>query len=335
VPILITCECGKQFQAGDENVGRRFACTECGRELVVPKVVADPYGAPLLYEGFEARTSGKAIASLVLGILSFFCSIFAAIPAVILGAMGLSDIGKSKGRLEGKGMAIAGIALGSVGSLLGIAISAALLLPLIQAGSQAAQRAQCINNLKQIGLAMHNFHDKENHLPPATIADARGNPGLSWRVALLPYLGLDSLYQQFKLDEPWDSPNNARLIAQIPPVYICPGDLSGTKGSTHYQAIVGSGSAFDQAPGNPISGFTDGTSNTLLVVEGTNAVPWTRPDDIDLATIAGSIGSRHPGGANALFADGSVRFLKTTINPVLLQALGTRNGGEVVSPISY
>jgi prepilin-type processing-associated H-X9-DG protein len=331
VPIEVTCQCGNIFRVGDEFLGRQVGCPACGRALLATKG-SDPW----LNEGTVPRTSGKSIASLVLGILSIFCLFFTGLPAIILGAMGLSEIGRSGGRVGGKGMAIAGIVLGSFGSLLTVfAVLIALLLPAVQAAREAARRAQCVNNLKQIGLACFNFVSREGNFPAAAITDPQGKPLLSWRVAILPYIEQDSLYKQFKLDEPWDSPNNLPLLSQMPKVYLCPSDAPSGEFTTRYQGIVGPGALFDGTQGIPISDITDGTSNTLLVVESDQPVPWSKPDDVDLATITASLGSRHPGGLNVLFADGSVRFLKTSISPVTLQALGTRKGGEVVGAGGY
>src|SRR2546421_2830108 len=91
-----------------------------------------------------------------------------------------------------------------------IAVLIALLLPAVQSAREAARRAQCTNNLKQIAIAMHNFHNQRSHFPAAAITDKQGQPLLSWRVAILPYLGDEeaALYQKFHLHEPWDSPHN-------------------------------------------------------------------------------------------------------------------------------
>ncbi len=336
MPILVTCECGKQFQAKDENVGRRFNCPNCDREVVVPKPDADAYFAPPIHGIAPTRTSGQAIASLVLGILSVIgCFFFTGLPAIILGALGLSSIGKSDRRLEGKGLAIAGIVTGSIGTLLMLPVLIALLLPAVQAAREAARRAQCVNNLKQIALAMHNYESINGHLPAAASVDSEGKPRLSWRVAILPLLGQQALYDQFKQDEPWDGPNNIRLLNQIPVVYRCPSDPVSSPTTTSYQAIVGAGTIFEGPDGVKISSITDGTSNTLLVVEAKTPVAWTKPDDVDLAQVTTAIGSRHPGGGNVVMADGSVRFLKSSINPVILKAMTTRAAGEVISPDAY
>ncbi len=348
MPILVTCQCGQQFQTRDENAGRIAKCPDCGRELVVPSGSKTPLGdefsapvSPLMPVG-EATTSGKAIASLVLGISSLIFCVFTGIPAIILGALGLGDIKRSMGRVKGSGMATTGIVFGAIGSSLTmIAVLIALLIPAVQAAREAARRSQCVNNLKQIGLAMHNYLSVNDTFPPAALTDANGRPLLSWRVAILPYIEQTSLYSQFHLDEPWDSPNNLPLARQMPRLYLCPshplGGLPDTN-QTSYRVLVGPQTIF---PGGnqavKISDVTDGTSNTLLVGETQSTVVWTAPDDLTMDPSQPMLGfsSNHSGGFNALFADGSVRFLKRSIVPKVLEALATRNGGEVIDPSSY
>ncbi len=334
--ILVKCECGQQFQTRDENAGRRAKCPDCGRELIVPKPVA--FGgeefAPL--DRSETVTSGKAIASLVLGICSLFCTLFTGIPAIILGALGLSDINSSHGRVKGSGMAITGIVLGALGST--VVLLVALLLPAVQAAREAARRSQCVNNLKQIGLAMHNYHSTWDCFPPAAITDENGKPLLSWRVAILPYLEQSSLYQQFHQDEPWDSPHNLPLASMMPMVYRCPSNPLIGPDETPYQVIVGPKTMF-RADFKPvkITDITDGTSNTIMAAEARRSVTWTAPDDTvhDPTVPMSGLGSLHPGGFNTLFADGSVRFIKMSIASTVLDALFTRNGGEVVGGGSF
>ncbi len=216
-------------------------------------------------------------------------------------------------------------------------VMVALLLPAVQAAREAARRAQCTNNLKQFGLAMHNYHSTFNHFPAAAITGDDGTPLLSWRVAILPYIEQAPLYEQFHLEEPWDSPHNKTLIDQMPPVYACP---SGTfqPGHTGYRVFVGAGAAFELTEPAGIQNFTDGTSNTLLVVEAEESVPWTKPEGIPFdpeANPSDQTGSKHPGGFNALFADGSVRFISDAVNEIVLKALITRAGSEVISADSY
>jgi hypothetical protein len=349
VAILVTCACGKQFQTGDEYAGRRARCPDCGRELIIPspgptsdvplepkQATDDEFASPGPY---ATKTSGKAITSLVLGLLSFICTIFTGIPAIIFGVLGLGDINRSKGRVQGKGLAITGIVLGGISStVVPILILVALLVPAVQAAREAARRTQCVHNLKQIGLAMHNYNSAYGCFPPAAITDARGKPLLSWRVAILPFLENQSLYRQFKLDEPWDSPRNKALLAQMPGVYRCPSDPPvSDRSTTRYQVPTGPGTLFEGDEGTSIFAITDGTSNTLLVVEAANPVPWTKPEDVRAGQDQPppALGSLHPGGVNALIADGSVRFLKKSVDPQVLRALTTKGGGEIIRADSY
>jgi hypothetical protein len=197
---------------------------------------------------------------------------------------------------------------------------------------KSAGRAQSANNLKQIVLAMHNYHSTYNNLPPAAIFGKDGKPLLSWRVIILPYIEQDDLYKQFHLDEPWDSDHNKKLLAQMPPVYAAPGRKGAT--DTHYQVFVGKGAAFEGKNGLPFASFTDGTSNTILVVEAAHAAPWTRPEDLpfDPAKPLPKLGGLFPGGFHAALADGSVRFVSDKITPQTLRSAITRNGGEVLGP---
>jgi prepilin-type processing-associated H-X9-DG protein len=224
------------------------------------------------------------------------------------------------------------------------AVLIALLLPAVQSAREAARRAQCTNNLKQMALAAFNYESAYGHFPAAAIAGKDGKPLLSWRVAILPFIEQNSLYQQFHLDEPWDSPHNKELISKMPQQYTCPSSIP-EPGMTHYQVLVGPpdkgkpGTAFqDPTKACRIADITDGTSNTLMVVEAKAAVPWTKPEDVPFdpgQPLLPSLGSNHAGGFNAALCDGSVRFLKLTINEIVLKALATRNGGEVISADSY
>jgi prepilin-type processing-associated H-X9-DG protein len=212
----------------------------------------------------------------------------------------------------------------------------ALLMPATTSAREAARRAQCTNNLKQMALAFHNFHSAENHFPPAAITDKDGKPLLSWRVAILPYLEQQDLYSKFHLDEPWDSPHNKALIPLMPATYACPSGMANQPHTTFYRVYTGKQTVFEGNEGQGIAGITDGTSNTLLVVEATAAVPWTKPDELRLdpdpeKPLPKFEGKNHPGGFNAAFGDGSVRFIKNSIDPVVLRALITRNGGEVIN----
>jgi prepilin-type processing-associated H-X9-DG protein len=212
----------------------------------------------------------------------------------------------------------------------------ALLLPAVQSAREAARRAQCVNNLKQIALAMLNYESANNAFPRPAIVGKDGKPLLSWRVAILPYIEQAALYNKFHLDEPWDSPHNMALIKEMPSAYLCPSRRNPEPGSTTYRVFVGKGAFFEKGQATTIANITDGTSNTIMVVEAGEAVPWTKPDsdlpfDPDAKASLYGAGSPHPGGLNAVMGDGSVRFLKNSISAEVFRALITRAGGEVVN----
>ncbi len=198
-----------------------------------------------------------------------------------------------------------------------------------------AQRADSINNLKQIGLALHAYHDTFRSLPAQATYSKDGKPLLSWRVAVLPFIEQDGLYREFKLDEPWDSPHNKKLLAKIPPVYA-PGFKTGAKveGGTFYQAFTGVGTAFEPKRKLRLVDFSDGTSNTLFVAEAPTLVPWTKPEDIAYAPDRAppKLGGYFGGDTNVVFADGSVRSLGKDIDPEMLHRLIVRDDGHVVDP---
>jgi prepilin-type processing-associated H-X9-DG protein len=203
-----------------------------------------------------------------------------------------------------------------------------------------SRRARCSAQLRHIGLAMCMYQEAHGQFPGPAILHRDGTPLLSWRVAILPQLGYRSLYERFHLDEPWDSPSNRALIAEMPPEFGCPAGQERQTGRTGYLVIVGPendglsvNTAFAPTRGAALHHFTDGTSNTILVLETNAFVPWTKPDDFHWAkgNPLPRLASPHGGGAHAVFADGAARFLTTAINPEILKALFTMNGGEVTS----
>lgn len=204
--------------------------------------------------------------------------------------------------------------------------------PLVQP-LEAAHRAQCKDNLKQIALAIHNHHDTFKRFPSAASSDKDGKPLLSWRVHLLPVLGQASLYEQFKLDEPWDSPHNFRLVFKMPAVFACPGG-NRKPGTTTYLGVSGEKAVFNGSQKIGFRDVTDGTSNTLMVVDAdySRAVTWTKPDDFTYSTdnpMQGLVG-HHSGGFQAVFCDGRVHYFPADITAETLNALFTKAGGEVV-----
>lgn len=215
----------------------------------------------------------------------------------------------------------------------GTGMMAALMLPAVQAAREAARRSQSSNNLKLIGLAMFNYHDAHRHFPAQAITDKEGKPLLSWRVQVLPFLEQQALYNQFHLDEPWDSEHNKKLIAQIPAVYRSPGS-EAEPGKANYVVPVGKGTIFGGEKSAGFPQITDGTSNTVLALEvdDKHAVIWTKPEDWQYNPKDPTAGLKQwPGGAiQLLFADGSVRAVMADVFKKLADRLLVMNDGQRV-----
>jgi RNA polymerase sigma factor (sigma-70 family) len=200
---------------------------------------------------------------------------------------------------------------------------------------EGAAREQSANNLKQIGLAFHDFHDAHNVLPLHAIYDKDGKiPLLSWRVAILPHIGEQALYDEFKLDEAWDSPHNKKLIAKMPAIYASPVAVKGAKeGMTYYQVFTGPDTPFDGIKEITFADIKDGTSNTLGVIEAKDPVIWTKPADLKLPKEKDklpAVGGMFKSGFNVLLFDGSVHFFRPNPPAAELRALVTPDGGEEV-----
>lgn len=189
-----------------------------------------------------------------------------------------------------------------------------------------------VNNLKQIGLAMHYYNETYQGFPPAAVCDKKtGRPLLSWRVAILPYIEQESLYKQFKLDEPWDSEHNLKLAKAMPKTYFHPNANKPDDDKTHYRLFYGKGAAFELNNLSTLSSIADGTSNTIMVVETEEPVVWTNPNDLvfdprkplpKMLTIDGKF--------SAVFCDGSVQTFKVPIDPEIFKLLIQKNDGKVI-----
>jgi prepilin-type processing-associated H-X9-DG protein len=193
----------------------------------------------------------------------------------------------------------------------------------------ASARSRSQNNLKQIGLALHNYHDVNNVFPAAAICDKKGKPLLSWRVAILPYIEQDNLYKQFHLDEPWDSEHNKKLAETIVKTYVLPYGTSKAA-HTNYRVFVGNGAVFDMVQGCKISSITDGTSNTLLVFEGAESTPWTKPDEIEFdpkKPMLKHLRFEDNSVCNILMCDGSVRAVPSKLSENILRLLIQKDDG--------
>jgi prepilin-type processing-associated H-X9-DG protein len=224
-----------------------------------------------------------------------------------------------------------------------LAMLIAYLLPSVQAAREAARRMACTENLSRIGVAMATYHQVYQSYPPAYVADKDGTPMHSWRVLILPFLGEDALYAEYRFDEPWDSPHNQSLTFRMPIVYHCPTSAAGP-GLTNYATIVGPHAFGNGRSPRTLSDLKDGSKNTIIVAECAGAgINWLEPRDLltdDIKRINGdapmsrnahpSITSDHPGGAHVLFGDGAVGFLDQNVPPDTLKAILSIDGDEAI-----
>jgi len=245
-----------------------------------------------------------------------------------------------------------------------IGLLIALLLPAVQAVREAARRLSCLNNLRQMGIGLHGFHDAYGRFPEGGVEfrKLRDSDGellypqgrqLAWSAYLLPYIEFRSLAKRINFTKNFDSLENAQAAAEIVPVYLCPSvsrqsHLVDGRGACDYGGINGKQNSRDQN-GVMLYGQTvcirdilDGTAHTLIVSEdaGSRYGQWINAENVFAVGFCindqrapwfdNEIRSEHPGGANGLFADGAVRFLREEINLNILAALCTRRGGETV-----
>jgi hypothetical protein len=196
----------------------------------------------------------------------------------------------------------------------------------------ARLRAQAKKNLRTIMIGLQNYADAgKGRMPPPAVVDKNGKRLLSWRVLILPYVGHKELYEQFHLDEPWDSEHNKKLLSKMPAMFAS--SLPGGKkmDETYYQALVGPGAAFEE--GKQLlfpADFSDGVSNTIGIVEAATAVPWTKPEDLpyDSNKPLPKFGAPLGGDFHAAFVDGSVRLMSKKADETNLRIIITRAGGE-------
>jgi prepilin-type N-terminal cleavage/methylation domain-containing protein/prepilin-type processing-associated H-X9-DG protein len=250
-----------------------------------------------------------------------------------------------------------------------VGILMGLLLPAVQSAREASRRLQCVNNLKNIGLALHHFSDARGSLPV-------GNDGLketnhAWSTKILPYLEQTQLLQRFDFARRWNAiGTNESASRELLSIYICPSgriiaggkqDYGGILGTTLIDLPIGSG-PFDafgcgtlistsetQKQAVRFASITDGLSVTLCVGESVDrniesAGRWacglncfSQNDSIASDSAPGELFSLHPGGVNGLFIDGHVQFLSKQLDTRALGAICTRNGGELdaVRAVNY
>lgn len=211
---------------------------------------------------------------------------------------------------------------------LGLAIFGVLFLvwlTLPDVGSRPPARvSQCKNNLKQIGLALHNYHEVYGSFPPQFTVDANGKPLHSWRLLILPYLDQQGIYRQFDLSSPWTSPANVDLSNEPLSVYWCPYRKDEQIGSfTNYVGVAGENTVWQGPRATSKADLGRDLGSVVMVVEVADChVPWAKPQDIPFETATGGINSSHSHapsshhhqGVNILFADGTVKILKAGLD---------------------
>lgn len=219
-------------------------------------------------------------------------------------------------------------------------------MPDAQSPRTPAQWSESLTHLKQIAWGMYQFLTANGHYP-ADIRDEDGRPLLSWRVRILPLMGLDeramppawsdgkvleALSREFRLDEPWDGPHNRGLLDAMPAAYTVPGRPAGP-GMTFHRGFSGAGALFDPAVprGLEIMAIRDGPQHTISLIEAREAVPWTRPDSEIPFPSEQLMEALPSGGFLAIFCDGSVGCFDESIDPDELGAFITRNDRRVFS----
>lgn len=242
-----------------------------------------------------------------------------------------------------------------------IGVLAGLLLPAVQMARETARRTQCLNNLKNIGLAIHNFESARRTLPAGS--EARNGTEHAWSTQILPFMEQSNVYQGMDLKAVWNAPSNLQATLSNISIYRCPSATKDFLGKQDYGGIQGSaltqlptGMAANQAFGcgalivtstvQPqavrIGDMLDGLSTTLCVGESADREPlqsgrWAcgrncfsqNAPKINRGGL-GDLLSKHPQGVNVLFADGHAQLLSESIDSLVLGSLCTRNGREVV-----
>jgi hypothetical protein len=199
-------------------------------------------------------------------------------------------------------------------------------------GADEKARAEALARLMRVANAFWSYWEDYGELPPAALVSKDGKPLLSWRVLLLPYVGEAKLFREFKHAEPWDSPHNKKLLARMPRVFAPVRGGGGEAHATLWQVFTGPGTIFEGSRGCRVSDIRDGTSNTVLVVEASRAVPWTKPEDLpyDPKGPLPKLGSMFPGQFLFATADGAVFRGRRDFPERVMRLAITRDDGQAL-----
>jgi hypothetical protein len=278
-----------------------YSCPHCGKQFSVAEQYAGQTG--------PCAGCGKTIAIPMVG----------------------QVVGYAPQKSSGAGIGCAAVAVALV--LLAVpclGVLVALLLPAVQASREAARRMQAGNHLKQIGLAMHNYHDVYEEFPPAVVTDANGKPLYSGRVLLLPFMEQKPLYDEFDKTQAWDSPANIGFSKQNLMVFTDPSSADRIDGQTDFLFVVGKGTLFEPpATGTGMASITDGTSNTMMAVDvADSGIHWAEPRDLVISQPMSLPPGNHPNINLAVFYDGHTSAIVKTTPQQMIRNLATCAGGE-------
>lgn len=312
------------------------------------------------------RISRGALVSLLLGLASLLLLFLTGVPAIWIGLNALRAVNAGEGRLRGRRLAVAGVALGAFGcgaAVLGLAMVVFVTLHI------RSQRLECVNNLRRIGGAILNYDTTNSAYPPATLPNAALPPErrLSWTAALPPFLEqktkdaqkMQVLYERLDPELAWDADPNAAVAHAVVPLFLCPAhtgeDPRLEHGHTDYVGMAGVGRNAAELPRDDLlagvfgydrtvrrNDLTRGASATLLGAETTRYNgPWTAggsptvrgldPADAPYIGPGRAFGGMHPDGQNVLFADGSAEFMQDNVSPRFFETL-TRLRGDAEGP---
>lgn len=327
-------KCGKKYKVNDDKAGKKIKCRQCEAVMKIPLVEADDFledldedddndlemdfTPPVRRRKQNPARSAKPKRKKKSGSGSNPVPLIAggAAALLVMGGIGFflfSSGGKILKKITDKADAVVN-----------------------SSGMNHGNAREVYESEKEqmaiIALAMHNHHDALRRFPYADSQLVDGKPLLSWRVHLLPYLNQRELYNQFKLDEPWDSPHNKALLAKMPDIYQFEG--ISQPGYTSLMVFTGNGAPFDGGQGPQIRDFRDGLSNVLLAVKAgpDKSVPWTQPVDLPFnpASPLSSLGQATHDRFPCIMGDGSVRAIPSNIAPHTLSLLIQHNDGQVL-----
>jgi hypothetical protein len=329
--ITVTCSsCEKRSKAPDDSAGRKIKCPECGAALRVPAADADDAPPRRRKKKRKDKQSNPLLWIAVGG------GALLLVAGIVVGVVIAINNASNRAPREHNEENRPPLPVGQVGA---------------PTDGTPGDFNQSKQHLKQLALAMNNYHSERNRFPGAAILskDGKKTPLLSWRVAILPQIEQQNLYNQFKLDEPWDSAHNKKLIALMPAIYRPIRREHPDGGHTYYQVFTGKVAPFGDGREPRLTDFRDGASNTFLIVEGDRPVVWTKPEDVEYdgptpdelkdklkaeyklknGQPVTKIGGMFANGFNAVMADGTPIRFDRQIPAWKIHAMITHQGGEV------